>query len=80
MTPSNGILPKKSALAGRRQSALGIRGLSLNCPSSQVAHSQIDQREITFDEVMKAKVFFDFIMHKTFKAQANQIMEARRDA
>lgn len=46
--------------------------------SSQVAHSQTNQREITFDEVMKTKVFLDFIMHKTFKAQANQMMEARR--
>lgn len=48
--------------------------------SSQVAHSQINQREITFDEVMKAKVFLDFVMHKTFKAQANEIMEGRRNA
>lgn len=48
--------------------------------SSQVAHSQIGQRELTFDEVLKIKVFLDFVMHKTFKEQANQIMQARRDA
>jgi len=46
--------------------------------SSQIAHSQVNQREITFDEVMKTKVFLDFVMHKTFKAQANQMMEAHK--
>ena len=46
--------------------------------SSQVAHSQIGQREITLDEVRKTKVFLDFIIHKTFKQQANHIMESRR--
>lgn len=45
--------------------------------SSQVAHSQTDQREITFDEVVKTKVFLDFVMHKTFKKEANRLMEVR---
>lgn len=48
--------------------------------SSQVAHSQIGQREITLDEVLKIKVFLDFIMHKTFKEQANSLMQVRRNA
>lgn len=48
--------------------------------SSQVAHSQIGQRDITSDEVIKIKAFLDFIMHKTFKKEANQIMRERRDA
>jgi len=48
--------------------------------SSQVAHSQVGQREITLDEVLKTKVFLDFIMHKTFKEQADRIMQERRDA
>lgn len=48
--------------------------------SSQVAHSQIGQREITLDEVLKIKAFLDIIMHKTFKEQADQIMQSRRDA
>jgi hypothetical protein len=47
--------------------------------SSQVAHSQVGQREITLDEVLKTKVFLDFIMHKTFKEQADRIMQERRD-
>ena len=38
--------------------------------SSQVAHSQMEQRELSFDEVLKIKVFLDFVMHKTFKHQA----------
>jgi len=48
--------------------------------SSQVAHAQVTQREISFDDVMKAKVFLDFVMHKTFKAQGVQMLEARRNA
>lgn len=48
--------------------------------SSQVAHSQVEQREITLDEVLKTKVFLDYIMHKTFKEQADRIMQARQDA
>jgi hypothetical protein len=48
--------------------------------SSQVAHSQIGQREITLDEVLKTKIFLDFIMHKTFKEQANRIMAEGADA
>ena len=48
--------------------------------SSQVAHAQVTPREISFDDVMKAKVFLDFVMHKTFKAQGVQMLEARRNA
>jgi len=48
--------------------------------SSQVAHSQIGQRDITLDEVLKTKIFLDFVMHKTFKEQANRLMESRREA
>ncbi len=48
--------------------------------SSQVAHSQIGQREITLDEVLKTKVFLDFIMHKTFKKEADRIMQERRNS
>lgn len=47
--------------------------------SSQVAHSQIEQREITFEEVMKIKIFLDFVIHKTFKDHANRLMQDRRD-
>jgi hypothetical protein len=43
--------------------------------SSQVAHAQVAPRLVTFDEVMKTKVFLDFVMHKTFKAQGVQILE-----
>ena len=46
--------------------------------SSQVAHSQIEQREITWDEVLKTKVFLDFVMHKEFKDEANRAMAERR--
>lgn len=45
--------------------------------SSQGAHSQATQREITFDEVLKTKVFLDFVMHKEFKAEANRAMAER---
>lgn len=45
--------------------------------SSQGAHSQSAQREITFDEVLKTKVFLDFVMHKEFKAEANRAMAER---
>lgn len=45
--------------------------------STQGAHSQVEQREITFDEVMKVKVFLDFVMHKEFKAEANKAMTQR---
>jgi hypothetical protein len=45
--------------------------------SSQVAHAQVTPREITFEEVMKAKVFLDFVMHKTFKVQGVEMLEAR---
>lgn len=48
--------------------------------SSQVAHAQIGQRDITLEEVQKTKIFLDFVMHKTFKEQANRMMEQRRDA
>jgi hypothetical protein len=45
--------------------------------SSQGAHSQATQREISFDEVLKTKVFLDFVMHKVFKAEANRAMAER---
>ena len=43
--------------------------------SSQAAHAQVAVRDITFDEAMKAKVFLDFVMHKTFKAQGVKLLE-----
>jgi hypothetical protein len=48
--------------------------------SSQAAHTQIQPRELTFDEVMKTKVFLDFVIHKTFVAQGHALMQARADA
>lgn len=48
---------------------------SIRC--SQIAHSQGTQREITKDEVLKTKVFLDYVMHKTFKQQANEIISNR---
>ena len=48
--------------------------------SSQVAHSQDEQTDISQDDLMKTKVFLDFVMHKTFKEEANRAMSARRDA
>lgn len=45
--------------------------------SSQGAHSQAKQRDISFDEVLKTKVFLDFVMHKEFKAEANHAMVER---
>jgi len=45
--------------------------------SSQVAHAQVSPRELSFEEVMKAKLFLDFAMHKTFKAQGVKLMEAQ---
>ncbi len=47
--------------------------------SSQVAHSQGLQRDLTLDEVLKTKVFLDFVMHQEFKAEANREMAQRRD-
>jgi hypothetical protein len=47
--------------------------------SSQVAHSQGVQKDLTFNDVLKTKVFLDFVMHKAFKEQANHAMAARRD-
>lgn len=47
--------------------------------SSQVAHSQDTQFDISQDDLMKTKVFLDFVMHKTFKEEANRAMEARRN-
>jgi hypothetical protein len=46
--------------------------------SSQVAHAQLESREITLEEVLKIKVFVDFIVHKTLKAQGVQMLEANR--
>lgn len=48
--------------------------------SSQVAHAQVSPRELTFEEVMKTKLFLDFVMHKTFRAQGVNLIEARRRA
>jgi hypothetical protein len=48
--------------------------------SSQVAHSQGTQSEISQDDLIKTKVFLDLVMHKTFKEEANRAMAARRDA
>lgn len=48
--------------------------------SSLAAHSQVQPRELTFDEVMKAKVFLDFVIHKTFVAQGHALIQAMRDA
>lgn len=48
--------------------------------SSQVAHSQGAQHDVSQDDLMKTKVFLDFVMHKTFKAEANSVMSARRAA
>lgn len=47
--------------------------------SSLAAHTQTQPRAVTFDEVMKAKVFLDFVIHKTFVAQGNALMQVRRD-
>ena len=46
--------------------------------SSQVAHAQGAPRNISFEDVMKAKVFLDFVIHKTFKTQGIKILESRR--
>lgn len=48
--------------------------------SSQVAHAQTVPRDVSFDDVMKAKVFLDFVMHKTFRAQGVKILEAMEGA
>ncbi len=45
--------------------------------SSQGAHSQGLQRDITFDEVRKMKVFLDFVMHKEFKSEAHRELARR---
>lgn len=47
--------------------------------SSQAAHSQILPRALAFDEVMKAKIFLDFVIHKTFVAKGNDIIMAMSD-
>lgn len=46
--------------------------------SSQAAHSQVKQREITLEEVLKVKVFLDMVMNTEFKREANAEMLARR--
>jgi hypothetical protein len=48
--------------------------------SSQVAHSQILPREITLEEVLKAKTFLDFVMFKTFRAQGLKMVEVAEEA
>lgn len=46
--------------------------------SSQAAHSQVKQREITLEEVLKVKVFLDIVMNTEFKREANAAMQERR--
>lgn len=46
--------------------------------SSQVAHAQGPQRDVTLDEVLKTKVFLDFVMHRTFKEQADDALALQR--
>lgn len=45
--------------------------------SSQIAHAQGEQRPVTLEEVVKVKVFLDFVMHSVFKRQANELMAQR---
>jgi hypothetical protein len=45
--------------------------------SSQVAHSQNEQRDISTDEVLKIKIFLDLVVHQTFKPRANEMLAAR---
>lgn len=40
--------------------------------SSQVAHAQIQQKNISFDEALSAKAFADIVMYKTYMKQAEE--------
>lgn len=64
-------LTNDEVLIGELQAVYRIR-------SSQVAHSQVAQENISKDDLLKMKVFLDFVMHKTFKAEANAAMLVRR--
>lgn len=78
---SNELRDLKRGLAGLTKDQALIDELNevYKVRSSQIAHSQTNQREITFDEVMKAKVFLDFVMHKKFKSDANQLLASRSE-
>ena len=45
--------------------------------SSQTAHAQSTQRQITADEVMKIKVYVDALLFKVLFAEANTMMEEK---
>lgn len=45
--------------------------------SSLAAHTQKEPRALTFDEVMKAKIFLDFVIHRTFVTKGHALMKAR---
>ncbi|MDF1817247.1 MAG: hypothetical protein P1U54_01255 [Immundisolibacteraceae bacterium] len=59
-------------LIGELQNVYRIR-------SSQVAHSQNDQEDISLDDLLKTKVFLDFVIHKTFKKEANEAILKRAE-
>lgn len=46
--------------------------------SEQVMHAQRHQVEITQDDVVKMKVFIDYLLHKHYTAIANRWLEERR--
>lgn len=45
--------------------------------SSQVAHAQRPQEEITFDNVLSAKAFADLVMYKTYRKIAEEMRGAK---
>lgn len=45
--------------------------------SSQTAHAQNVQRQISTEEVLKIKVYVDALLFKVLFAEANHIMEAK---
>ena len=47
--------------------------------SSQAAHSQGRQREISVEEVRKVKVFLDMVMNTEFRRKANEILRSQRE-
>lgn len=46
--------------------------------SSQVAHAQNEQRDLTFDDVLKAKAFADLVMYKWYRKQAEEWRASRQ--
>lgn len=64
-------LTNDEELIGELQTVYRIR-------SSQVAHSQVAQENISKDDLLKTKVFLDFVMHRTSRAEANAAMSAQR--